>query len=72
MVRWRVLATWMIFIPVDETQLWWDEKRVEVEKVETVLRTSFHVNRKKRNWLRIFFFFKMCDIRCICMPVAVT
>lgn len=55
MVRWRLLVTSMIFQWM-KTWLSWDEKRVEVEKIEIVLSTSFHVNRKKRNWMVTDFF----------------
>ena len=49
--------------------LQWDEKRMKVKKMETVVSTSFHVNRKQRDWMMVdIFSFKMCDTRCICMP----
>lgn len=34
----------------------WDEKKVEVEKMETALSTNFLVNREKRNWMIVNFF----------------
>lgn len=35
--------------------MWWDEKKVEVEKMETALSTNFLVNREKRNWMIVNF-----------------
>lgn len=37
---------------------------MKVKKMETALSTSFHVNRKQRDWMigDVFFSSKMCDM----------
>lgn len=61
------MVTSIIIISVDKRGIRWDEKKVEIEKMEIAFPQVFmYVHRR---WMTVNFILKMCDIRCICMPM---